>query len=129
MRGRSFMSAPTGQATDADVVPADGAVSGPAGAPPAGVRYDGRSLTKSFDGATVLSQVSVVFEPGEIHAVVGENGAGKSTLVKIMAGIYQPDSGELLLGDDRLTGLSPRSAQHRGIYLVPQEPALMQSLS
>ena len=71
----------------------------------------------------------MTFEPGEIHSVVGENGAGKSTLLKIMSGIYQPDSGELVLGEDRLSGLSPRSAQHRGIYLVPQEPALMQSLS
>ena len=96
---------------------------------PQGIRYVGSSITKSFDGATVLSQVSITFEAGEIHSVVGENGAGKSTLVKIMAGIYQPDSGELLLGQDRLVGLSPRSAQHRGIYLVPQEPALMQSLS
>jgi ABC-type sugar transport system ATPase subunit len=96
---------------------------------PVGPRYQGRSLTKSFDGAPVLSHVDVTFEPGEIHSVVGENGAGKSTLVKIMAGIYQPDSGELMLGKDHLAGLSPRSAQQRGIYLVPQEPALMQSLS
>ena len=71
---------------------------------PQGTRYVGRSITKSFDGATVLSQVSISFEAGEIHSVVGENGAGKSTLVKIMAGIYQPDSGELLLGQHRLAG-------------------------
>ncbi len=112
--------------------PGTGRLSGEAGRGPAplvGMRYQGRSLTKSFDGATVLSQVDIAFEPGEIHSVVGENGAGKSTLVKIMAGIYQPDSGELTLGEERLGGLSPRSAQHRGIYLVPQEPALMQSLS
>ncbi|HTV12507.1 MAG TPA: sugar ABC transporter ATP-binding protein [Acidimicrobiales bacterium] len=102
---------------------------GPEGDVRAGPRYVGRSLTKSFDGARVLSEVSVTFEPGEIHSVVGENGAGKSTLLKIMSGIYQPDSGELVLGQDHLSGLSPRSAQHRGIYLVPQEPALMQSLS
>ncbi len=96
---------------------------------PLGPRYLGRALTKSFDGATVLSDVTITFEPGEVQAVVGENGAGKSTLLKIMAGIYQPDSGELLLGQEHLSGLSPRSAQHRGIYLVPQEPALMGSLS
>jgi ABC-type sugar transport system ATPase subunit len=89
----------------------------------------GRSITKSFDGATVLRDVTITFEPGEIHTLVGENGAGKSTLVKILAGIYQADSAELLLGRDRLVGLTPRSAQQRGIYLVPQEPALMQSLS
>ncbi len=95
----------------------------------AGLRYEGRNLEKSFDGARVLSRVTVSFAPGEVHTIAGENGAGKSTLLKIMAGIYQPDSGELWLGDERLSGLSPRSAQHRGIYLVPQEPALMQSLS
>ena len=101
----------------------------PAPSAPVGARYVGRSLTKSFEGATVLSHVDITFEPGEIHSLVGENGAGKSTLFKIMAGIYQPDGGELSLGQDRLTGLSPRSAQQHGIYLVPQEPALMQSLS
>ncbi|MGC8627537.1 MAG: sugar ABC transporter ATP-binding protein [Acidimicrobiales bacterium] len=94
-----------------------------------GYRYEGRSITKSFNGARVLSEVSVSFEPGEVHSLVGENGAGKSTLLKIMAGIYQPDSGQLWLGNDRLPALTPRSAQHRGIYLVPQEPALMGSLS
>jgi ABC-type sugar transport system ATPase subunit len=105
------------------------AIEAPSTAEPLGTRYHGRSLTKSFDGATVLSQVDITFEPGEVHSVAGENGAGKSTLLKIMAGTYQPDSGELLLGHDRLVGLSPRYAQRRGIYLVPQEPALMQSLS
>jgi ABC-type sugar transport system ATPase subunit len=94
-----------------------------------GTRYVSRSITKSFDGATVLRDATVTFEPGEIHSIVGENGAGKSTLVKILAGIYQPDSGELLLGGERLVGLTPRSAQQRGIYLVPQEPSLMATLS
>jgi ABC-type sugar transport system ATPase subunit len=89
----------------------------------------GRSITKSFDGATVLRDATVVFEPGEIHTIVGENGAGKSTLLKIMSGVYQADSGELLLGGNRLVGLTPRSAQQRGIYMVPQEPSLMASLS
>jgi ABC-type sugar transport system ATPase subunit len=95
----------------------------------AGSRYVGKSITKSFDGTPVLSQVDITFEPGEIHSVCGENGAGKSTLLKIMAGIYQPDSGELLLGGNRLVGLTPRTAQQRGIYMVPQEPSLMAALS
>jgi ABC-type sugar transport system ATPase subunit len=92
-------------------------------------RYEARHITKSFSGARALRDVSVAFEPGEIHTLVGENGAGKSTLVKIMAGIHQPDRGELVLGGEPLPGLTPRSAQHRGIYLVPQEPTLMATLS
>ncbi len=96
---------------------------------PAGPHYEGRSISKAFDGAPVLSGITVSFAPGEIHSVLGENGAGKSTLLKILAGVYQPDSGELILGGQRLPALSPRSAQARGIYLVPQEPALMGSLS
>ena len=71
----------------------------------------------------------MVFEPGEIHTLVGENGAGKSTLLKVMAGIHQPDGGELVLGDQPIAALTPRTAQHRGIYLVPQEPTLMATLS
>ena len=101
----------------------------PRSRPSSGLRYAGTSLTKSFDGAVVLSGVSITFQPGEVHTLVGENGAGKSTLLKILAGVYQPDSGELLLGGNRLVGLTPRSAQQRGIYMVPQEPSLMASLS
>jgi len=50
-------------------------------------------LSKRFGGVNALSDVSLSIERGEIHALVGENGAGKSTLMKILAGIYQPDSG------------------------------------
>ena len=92
-------------------------------------RYEARHISKAFAGARALLDVSVAFEPGEIHTLVGENGAGKSTLVKIMAGIHQPDAGELVLGGQPLHALTPRSAQHRGIYLVPQEPTLLATLS
>ncbi len=101
----------------------------PAAVAPGARRYEAIGVSKSFDGANVLTDVSVTFEAGQVHTLAGENGAGKSTLLKIMAGVYQPDAGELHLGGERLAGLSPRSAQRRGIYLVPQEPALMGSLS
>ena len=105
--------------------------------PPAGgaewthtpTRYEARAVSKSFAGTSALRAASVTFEPGEIHTLVGENGAGKSTLLKLMAGVHQPDTGELLLGDASLRGLTPRTAQQRGIYLVPQEPTLMLTLS
>jgi ABC-type sugar transport system ATPase subunit len=92
-------------------------------------RYAARQISKSFSGTSALAGVSVTFEPGEIHTLVGENGAGKSTLLKIMAGVHRPDAGELVLGDDSLRALTPRSAQQAGIYLVPQEPTLMANLS
>ena len=94
-----------------------------------GADYEARAVTKSFAEVTVLREASVRFRPGEIHALVGENGAGKSTLLKVMAGVYSLDSGSLVLGGDTLPPLTPRDAQRRGIYLVPQEPRLMRDLS
>ena len=93
------------------------------------VRYEARGISKAFAGTAALRSVSVAFAPGEIHTLVGENGAGKSTLLKVMAGVHQPDGGELLLGEAALHGLAPRTAQQLGIYLVPQEPTLMLTLS
>jgi ABC-type sugar transport system ATPase subunit len=92
-------------------------------------RYEARRITKSFGGANALTEASVVFEPGEVHTLVGENGAGKSTMLKVMAGIHHPDSGELLLNGDAVRGFTPRTAIANGIYLVPQEPTLMTTLS
>jgi ABC-type sugar transport system ATPase subunit len=94
-----------------------------------GTDYEARGITKRFAEVAVLRDVSVQFLPGEIHALVGENGAGKSTLLKVMAGVYAPDGGSLVLGGDDLPALSPREAQRRGIHLVPQEPRLMPDLS
>ncbi len=91
--------------------------------------YRAVGITKAFSGARALDGVSVAFRPGEIHSLIGENGAGKSTLMRILAGIQQPDAGELCLGEKRLPQLTPATAQQRGIYLVPQEPTLMPHLS
>jgi ABC-type sugar transport system ATPase subunit len=94
-----------------------------------GVTYQAREVSKHFSGVKVLDRVSVEFLPGEIHALIGENGAGKSTLLKILAGIYQLDGGALKLDGQVQPALSPREAQRRGVYLVPQEPRLMPDLS
>jgi ABC-type sugar transport system ATPase subunit len=80
-----------------------------------------RNITKRFPGVLALDDVSLQFMPGEVHAVVGENGAGKSTLMKIMAGAYIPDSGEILLDGEKVTFDHPVDAQSKGISIIYQE--------
>ncbi|MGE5137878.1 MAG: ATP-binding cassette domain-containing protein, partial [Rudaea sp.] len=56
-----------------------------------------RGISKSYGGARALRRVDFAASAGEVHAIAGENGAGKSTLMKILSGVYEPDSGEILL--------------------------------
>ena len=79
------------------------------------------NVAKSFGAVNALRGVSITVEPGEAHALVGENGAGKSTLLKILAGIVQPDAGEIRWQGERLHLGSPREALERGIGMVYQE--------
>jgi len=80
-----------------------------------------RGIRKRFPGVQALDGVSLRFEPGEIHAVVGENGAGKSTLIKVVTGIEQPDDGEVLYDGERLCFRDYRDSLARGIDVVSQE--------
>jgi ribose transport system ATP-binding protein len=80
-----------------------------------------RHVSKRFPGVVALDDVSIPFLPGEIHAVVGENGAGKSTLMKILAGAYVPDSGEIIFQGRSVHFAHPRQAQHAGISIIYQE--------
>jgi ribose transport system ATP-binding protein len=80
-----------------------------------------RNITKRFPGVLALDDVSVKFNPGEVHAVVGENGAGKSTLMKIMSGAYIPDSGTIYLSGEKVSFSHPREAQLKGISIIYQE--------
>ena len=78
-------------------------------------------ISKSFPGVKALDDVSFDLRPGEVHALLGENGAGKSTLMKIIAGIYQRDSGEYLVGGEPVGDLTPKGAQELGIAIIHQE--------
>jgi ABC-type sugar transport system ATPase subunit len=80
-----------------------------------------RNITKRFPGVLALNDVSLMFMPGEVHAVVGENGAGKSTLMKIMAGAYVADSGEMYLSGEKVSFSHPQEAQAKGITIIYQE--------
>jgi ABC-type sugar transport system ATPase subunit len=86
-------------------------------------------LNKRFGGVNALSDLSLSIDGGEIHALVGENGAGKSTLMKILAGIYQPDSGTVLIKGREAHISSPLAARKYGISIVNQELALFPQLS
>ncbi len=88
-----------------------------------------RNLSKSFPGVRALDNCQFELLRGEVHALMGENGAGKSTLMKVLAGVYQKDAGEIRI-DGRVVDLpSPRAAQALGIGIIHQELHLMQHLS
>jgi ribose transport system ATP-binding protein len=80
-----------------------------------------REITKNFPGVRAVDNVSLDFYPGKIHALMGENGAGKSTVMKIITGIYQPDSGEMSFHGKRLAPRSYRESLAMGIDIVHQE--------
>lgn len=88
-----------------------------------------RNITKVFPGVTALDDVSLSFDAGSIHAIVGENGAGKSTLIKIMTGAVRPESGDVLFLGAKLEHNSPENSLDRGISAIYQEFNLFPHLS
>jgi ribose transport system ATP-binding protein len=84
-----------------------------------------RDVSKSFPGVKALDGVRFDLQPGEVHALMGENGAGKSTLMKILAGVYQKDSGDVLLDGKAVDIQSPAHAQALAIGIIHQELHLM----
>ncbi|MFC3704555.1 sugar ABC transporter ATP-binding protein [Devosia honganensis] len=86
-------------------------------------------ISKSFPGVRALHEVSLELYPGEVTALIGENGAGKSTLVKVMTGIYQPDSGEIRVGGRAVSLPTAISASEAGITAIHQETVLFDELS
>lgn len=90
---------------------------------------DIKDISKEFPGVQALNQVSFSVRRGNVHALVGENGAGKSTLIKILTGIYKPDSGKLYLNNKEVAPGSPLEAQKLGLSVVHQEIKLVETLS
>ena len=88
-----------------------------------------KNITKEFPGVKALDDVTINIERGTIHGLVGENGAGKSTLIKVLAGIYQPNKGEIILDGKPCRFNSPIEARRAGISVVHQEIMLGEPLS
>ncbi len=88
-----------------------------------------KGITKVFPGVKALDNVTINVERGTIHGLVGENGAGKSTLIKVLAGIYIPEQGEVVLEGQTRKFTSPIAARRAGISVVHQEIKLSETLS
>ncbi|MDB5310055.1 MAG: D-xylose transporter ATP-binding protein [Gemmataceae bacterium] len=86
-------------------------------------------VRKTFPGVVALDGVTLRVGRGEVLAIVGENGAGKSTLMKIVAGVYQPDAGEITFDGRPVTFAGPAAAMAAGISLIHQELNLAENLS
>jgi inositol transport system ATP-binding protein len=82
-------------------------------------------VVKKFPGVVALDNVKFKLRAGTVHALMGENGAGKSTLMKIIAGVYIPDSGELRLKGNPIKLTGPLDALNNGIAMIHQELNLM----
>ncbi|HEV7299638.1 MAG TPA: sugar ABC transporter ATP-binding protein [Tepidisphaeraceae bacterium] len=87
------------------------------------------NLSKSYGATRALTEVSLTFTSGEVHALVGENGAGKSTLGKVLAGIVTPDGGSVLVDGRRACFTGPADAREAGIGIILQELDLFPHLS
>lgn len=81
-------------------------------------------IIKTFGASRALDGASLVVRRGEIHGLIGQNGAGKSTIIKVLAGLYRPDDGTVAIGGERLSHVTPRSVEARGVYIIHQEPLL-----
>jgi ABC-type sugar transport system ATPase subunit len=86
-------------------------------------------ISKSFGKIQALKDVSLTIEEGEVVGLVGDNGAGKSTLMKVIAGAYIPDSGEIYINGEQVRFTHPSQAREKGIGIIYQELALAGLLS
>lgn len=87
------------------------------------------NISKAFPGVKALDNVSFKVKKGEVHALCGENGAGKSTLIKILAGVYKTDSGNIVFKGKPVNITTPMEGQKLGISVVHQELKLAENLS
>jgi ribose transport system ATP-binding protein len=88
-----------------------------------------RGVTKRFGATLALERVSLSLEAGQVHALVGENGSGKSTLMRVLAGVFRPDDGEMSLDGTPFRPQDPGHARSSGVAMIHQELSLCDHLS
>jgi ribose transport system ATP-binding protein len=88
-----------------------------------------RSVSKSYGGAQALRSVSLSIFPGQVHGLVGANGAGKSTVIRILAGLTQPDDGDIVVEGKRVVADNPHVASKLGMSFIHQELAFVPGMT
>jgi len=86
-------------------------------------------VSKVFPGVKALDEVSLDVFRGTIHGIVGENGAGKSTLMKILSGVYEKDSGEIIFDGNKIEKITPVQSMNMGLSIIYQELNLINTMS
>lgn len=97
--------------------------------PPQKPSWELKEISKSFPGVQALDCVSMEIFPGEVHALIGENGSGKSTLAKCLAGVHQPESGEIFFQNKPIVFHNPMEARIAGVATIYQEFSLVATLT
>ena len=88
-----------------------------------------KKIDKRFGGVHALSEVDFSIKPGEVHCLAGENGSGKSTLIKVISGVYRPDSGDITIKGRKYGNLKPIDAISEGIQVIYQDLSLFPNLT
>ena len=88
-----------------------------------------QNLSKSFVGVKALDDIKFDLKEGEVHALMGENGAGKSTFMKILIGLLQPDSGEIIFEGETLKSNNVHENLQKGISMIHQEILIVPELT
>jgi simple sugar transport system ATP-binding protein len=87
------------------------------------------NINKSFAGVHALTNISLAVKKGEVRCLIGENGCGKSTLIKIISGVYTPDSGEIEIEGHKYKKLHPEEAMKLGIQVIYQDFSIFPNLT
>ncbi len=88
-----------------------------------------KQIYKAFPGVVAVDKVDLTLYRGEVLALMGENGAGKSTLIKILSGMYTPDSGEIIIDGRSHSSLTTKQALDEGVAVIYQELNYLNDLS